>query len=66
LNRESLKHKFEGIAVVQNPANGIVSVYEDINGVQYTATDITDLANEWLQRQIENNPDFIKHLDGLT
>jgi hypothetical protein len=66
LNRESLKHKFEGIAVVQNPANGIVSVYEDINGIQYTATDITDLANEWLQRQLENNPAFTEHWDDLT
>jgi hypothetical protein len=33
LNTSTLKQEFQGIAVVQNPANGIVGVYEDVNGI---------------------------------
>jgi hypothetical protein len=44
-----LRHEFDGIAVVQNPANGIVGIYEDINGVQYTETSITKMANAWIK-----------------
>lgn len=54
LNHTSLRHEFDGIAVIQNPANGIVGIYEDVHGVQYTETDITKRANEWLR----NNKSF--------
>lgn len=54
LNASTLKQEFQGIAVVQNPANGIVGIYEDVNGVQHSATDITEMANAWVRTQADH------------
>lgn len=47
LNRGTIKQKFSGIAVVQNPSNGIIGIYEDVNGVTYQQTQIKRLADEF-------------------
>lgn len=54
LNSTAIRQEFSGIAVVQNPANGIVGVYEDVNGVVYTKTAVIKLANEWAAKQPGN------------
>ena len=46
LNR-IIKQKFAGTAVVQNPAQGIVGVYEDKQGRVYTRTEILKKAFDW-------------------
>lgn len=50
LNR-IIKQKFAGTAVVQNPAQGIMGVYEDRNGVVYTASEIVNKAQLWYKDQ---------------
>lgn len=52
LNANTIKQKFKGIAVIQNPSQGIVGLYEDVDGNVYTRTDILKLAEAELK---ENN-----------
>lgn len=46
LNNETIKQKFKGIAVIQNPAQGIVGLYEDAAGNIYTRTDLIKKAEK--------------------
>lgn len=46
LNNDSLRQKFSGIAIVQNPSHGIIGVYEDKYGNKYTGTTLADFAYE--------------------
>ncbi|MDO4465495.1 MAG: hypothetical protein Q4C49_00595 [Bacillota bacterium] len=36
---------------MQNPANGIVGVYQGSDGIVYDATTIVELANDWYLNQ---------------
>ena len=72
LNNETIKQKFKGIAVIQNPAQGIVGLYEDAAGNIYTRTDLIKKAekldfsqenhllttSEKLDRYFKQNPDL--------
>lgn len=49
-----IKQKFDGIAVIQAPSQGIVMLYEDINGNTYTKLDIIKRA----KKEISSNPNF--------
>ncbi len=40
LNNETIKQRFKGIALIQNPAQGIVGLYENRNGDIFTRTDL--------------------------
>ena len=50
LNR-IIRQRFPGMAVVQNPAQGIIGLTEDRNGRKYTKTDIKEQAIEWYNEQ---------------
>jgi hypothetical protein len=54
LNR-IIKQKFAGTAVVQNPAQGIMGVYEDINGVVYSSSEIITKAFNWYKDQLNKD-----------
>lgn len=46
MNKQSIKQTFPGIAIVQNPSQGQICVYEDNKGQVYTRTAILKMARE--------------------
>lgn len=55
LNHKSLKQTFAGVSVVQNPANGIIGLYEDKYGVKYQESDLLKLANQKFQELLNKD-----------
>lgn len=43
LNNKAIRQRFAGVAIVLNPSENIVKIYEDINGKIYTYTDLLNL-----------------------
>ena len=52
---KTIRQRFAGTAVIQNPSQGIISCYENIHGIVFTASEIARKANQWAAETI--NPD---------
>lgn len=66
LNR-IIKQKFAGTAVVQNPAQGIMGIYTDNQGITYTRSELLKKAFVWYKDQINTGklPEGLKY-DEIT
>lgn len=63
LNRDTIKQTFAGIAVIQAPSQGIVGLYEDVNGKKYTRSDI--LKSAYAKYRDSLSQDVLESADAL-
>lgn len=60
---KAIRQRFSGVSVIQNPAQGIIGIYEDAEGVTYLKTDLIEAAKEWAGKNKKtyiNNDDLIQ------
>lgn len=57
---KAIRQRFSGVSVIQNPAQGIIGIYEDAEGVTYLKTDLIEAAKEWAG---ENGKTYINNDD---
>ena len=65
LNKTSIKSRFHGVAIVLNPSENIINVYEDINGVIHINEDLLRKGRQLAEKNkitnLQNADDFIDY-----